>query len=105
MKAKLTKLLGKWLLIPLAAGLLLIGLYFVWPRPARQGKVSEFGKYNGYTTQAYDGYKRTSDFLTLSTGTRLAYDVYVPTDKGVAATAALPTLFKYTPYGRAWTVF
>ena len=67
--------------------------------------MSEFGKYNGYTTPAYDGYKRTSDYLSLSNGTRLAYDLYLPTSGGKTASEPLPVLFKYTPYGRAWTAF
>ncbi len=49
--------------------------------------------------------KRISNYLTLSDGTRLAYDLFLPVKDGVAVDAPLPTLFKYTPYGRAWTVF
>ena len=67
--------------------------------------VSSFGKYQGYTDPIYDGYKRTSEYLTLSDGTRLAYDLIIPTQKGISADKPLPTLFKYTPYGRTWTIF
>ncbi len=67
--------------------------------------ISEFGKYQGYTPAIYDGTKRTSDYLTLSDGTRLAYDVVIPTKKGIPADKPLPVLFKYTPYGRTWTIF
>jgi putative CocE/NonD family hydrolase len=67
--------------------------------------ISEFGKYQGYTEAVYDGSQRTSDYLTLSDGTRLAYDLIIPTKKGVPANKPLPALFKYTPYGRAWTIF
>ncbi len=70
-----------------------------------QEKVSEFGRYQGYSDAVYDGTQRTSDYLTLSDGTRLAYDLLIPTRKGVVADKPLPALFKYTPYGRAWTVF
>ncbi len=66
--------------------------------------MSEFGKYQGYTEKIYDGYQRTSDFLTLSDGTRLAYDLYRPTKKGVPASKPYPVLFNYTPYGRLWTL-
>ena len=62
-----------------------------------QKKVSQFGKYQGYTEKIYDGYKRASDFLTLSDGTRLAYDVYLPTKKRVPASQPYPVLFLYTP--------
>jgi putative CocE/NonD family hydrolase len=67
--------------------------------------ISSFGKYQGYSSQVYDGTQRTSDYLTLSDGTRLAYDLVIPTQKGVTAKTPLPVLFKYTPYGRAWTIF
>ncbi len=40
----------------------------------------------------------------MSDGTRLAYDLFLPTKKGVPANEPLPVLFKYTPYDRAWTV-
>jgi uncharacterized protein len=67
--------------------------------------ISEFGKYQGYSAALYDGTQRTSEYLTLSDGTRLAYDLILPTKKGVPANKPLPVLFKYTPYGRAWTIF
>jgi uncharacterized protein len=67
--------------------------------------ISKFGKYQGYSKPVYDGTQRTSDYLTLSDGTRLAYDLIIPTKKGFPAGQPLPVLFKYTPYGRAWTIF
>ncbi len=70
-----------------------------------QARVSEFGKYEGYSEAIYDGAQRTSDFLTLTDGTRLAYDLFLPTKKGSPADKPLPVLFKYTPYDRAWAVF
>jgi putative CocE/NonD family hydrolase len=100
--------IGKKMFIPLAAVLLLgvlVFVFFVYTRQDRQEVVSEFGKYQGYTEKVYDGTKRISDYLTLSDGTRLAYDVILPTKNGIPADKPLPALFKYTPYGRAWTVF
>jgi putative CocE/NonD family hydrolase len=67
--------------------------------------ISAFGKYQGYSDPIYDGSQRISEYLTLSDGTRLAYDLIIPTQKGVPASQRLPVLFKYTPYGRAWTIF
>jgi uncharacterized protein len=67
--------------------------------------ISTFGKYQGYSEQVYDSTQRTSDYLTLSDGTRLAYDLIIPARKGSPADKPLPVLFKYTPYGRAWTIF
>lgn len=80
-------------------------LFLLYKKQARQAKVSEFGKYQGYSEATYDGNKRISDFLTLSNGTRLAYDLILPTRKGVPAHEPLPVLFKYTPYLRTFTIF
>ncbi len=68
-------------------------------------KVSEFGKYQGYSEAIYDGTRRSSDYLTLSNGTRLAYDLILPTKRGAPAGEPLPVLFKYTPYLRTFTLF
>ncbi len=88
----------------IAAILLLIVLVTISRKNAAKPKISEFGKYQGYSEPIYDGSKRTSDYLTLSDGTRLAYDLIIPTKKGDPADKPLPVLFKYTPYGRAWTI-
>jgi len=92
--------------IPLAVVVLLSAMFSVYRmRNIEQTRVSEFGKYQGYSEGVYDGSQRTSDFLRLSDGTRLAYDLILPTTKGILADKPLPVLFKYTPYDRAWTVF
>jgi putative CocE/NonD family hydrolase len=68
-------------------------------------KVSQFGRYQGHSQAIYDGYERRSQYLTLGDGTRLAYDLYLPTKDGVPADDPMPTLFKYTPYLRTFTIF
>jgi uncharacterized protein len=83
----------------------LLAAWFVYARQDRQGVVSEFGKYHGYNQATYDGYKRFSDYMTLSDGTWVAYDLLLPTKGGVLPGKPLPVLFKYTPYLRAWTVY
>jgi len=85
--------------------ILVIVLYLLCKKNLAQTKVSEFGKYHGYSEATYDGNKRISDYLTLSNGTRLAYDLILPTKKGVSADKPLPVLFKYTPYLRTFTIF
>jgi putative CocE/NonD family hydrolase len=72
---------------------------------AARVRVSQFGRYQGYSEAAYNGYVRRSQYLTLGDGTRLAYDLYLPTKGGVPADEPLPTLFKYTPYLRTFTIF
>jgi len=94
------KLLGVLVLLVLVAGICL----FHKKSPAQE-KVSSFGKYEGYSATIYDGARRTSDYLALSNGTRLAYDLILPSRKGVPAGERLPVLFKYTPYLRTFTIF
>ena len=84
---------------------LVITLYLLYKKNIGQAKVSEFGKYQGYSEKVYDGTKRVSEYLTLSDGTRLAYDLILPTKKGIPASERLPVLFKYTPYLRTFTIF
>jgi uncharacterized protein len=68
-------------------------------------RVSRFGEYRGHSDSTYDGGFRRSDYLTRSDGTRLAYELVLPTRNGVVAQERLPVLFKYTPYLRTWTIF
>ncbi len=75
------------------------------PREARKPKVSDLGRYQGFSNAFYNGSERTSDYLTLKDGVRLAYDLILPTKNHVPATERLPVLFKYTPYLRTFTVF
>jgi putative CocE/NonD family hydrolase len=101
----MNKLLNMKMIYPFIAVALVIALWLIYKSQTRQGKVSEFGKYKGYSEAIYDGNKRISDYLMLSNGTRLAYDLFLPTKKGVPANKPLPVLFKYTPYTRTFTIF
>jgi len=80
-------------------------LFFLYQRQAESEKLSRFGEYRGYSKAAYDGNERRSEYLKLSNGTRLAYDLILPTKNGVSADKPLPVLFKYTPYLRTFTIF
>jgi putative CocE/NonD family hydrolase len=64
-------------------------------------KVSRLGEYEGYSEARFDGYARHSDYLALSDGKALAYDVLLPTWKGMAAGEPLPVLLMHTTYLRA----
>jgi hypothetical protein len=72
------------------------------PSPATD---TGFGRYQGDSEAVYDGNERHSDYLTLSDGTRLAYDLILPTKDGIPAAEPLPVLFKYTIYLRTITIF
>jgi putative CocE/NonD family hydrolase len=102
---EMSKLFDTKMIYRIIAVVLVIALFLLYKKQAGQAKVSEFGKYQGYSKEIYDGNKRISDYLTLSNGTRLAYDLILPTKKGVPANKPLPVLFKYTPYLRTFTIF
>ena len=74
-------------------------------RETRGPRVSERGRYLGFSKAIYNGSERRSDYLTLADGVRLAYDLILPTKNRVPASERLPVLFKYTPYLRTFTVF
>jgi putative CocE/NonD family hydrolase len=89
----------------LIAAVSVVALFFVHHNSSAQTRVSEFGKYQGYSEALYDGSRRISDYLKLSNGTRLAYDLILPTKGGVPADRPLPVLFKYTPYLRTYILY
>jgi uncharacterized protein len=93
------------ILYPVIAVTIVIALISDHKKSLAQAKVSEFGKYQGYSEAIYDGTQRISDYLTLSNGTRLAYDLILPTKGGVPADLPLPVLFKYTPYLRTYILY
>jgi putative CocE/NonD family hydrolase len=101
----MNKLISAKMIYALIALVLIIVVFLVYKRHAGQAKVSEFGKYQGYSEKIYDGTKRISDYLTLSIGTKLAYDLILPTKKAAPADRPLPVLFLYTPYLRTFIIF
>jgi putative CocE/NonD family hydrolase len=92
-------------LLAIAVILMAVVLLFVYRKQAGRKEVSQFGQYQGYSEAIYDGYERRSQYLALDDGTRLAYDLLLPTKDGVPADEPLPVLFKYTPYLRTFTIF
>jgi len=97
--------MGKIALVFLLVVAAAVALFFFNKTRTQHDKVSRFGEYRGYSEAIYDGYERRSDYLTLSDGTRLSYDLLLPTKKRAPANEPLPVLFKYTPYLRAFTIF
>jgi putative CocE/NonD family hydrolase len=79
--------------------------FIIMSTRANRKRVSQFGRYQGYSEAIYDGYERLSRYLSLSDGTRLAYDLFLPTKAGQPAREPLPALFKYTPYLRVFTIY
>jgi len=65
-------------------------------------KVSEFGRYEGYSHVAYEEFRRTSVYVSAQDGTRLAVDVYRPSRGGVPASQPLPAVLSLTRYYRSY---
>ncbi|WP_421723644.1 CocE/NonD family hydrolase [Bauldia sp.] len=72
------------------------------PAPAAgTERISEFGKYQGYSEARYDSFVRSSTYVEVSDGGKLATDVMIPAVDCVAADEPLPVVWIYTPYKRA----
>ncbi len=66
-----------------------------------QTKVSQPGVYSGYAKQSADGWQRSSQYVAVRDGTKLAVDLYRPTLKGQLVTTPFPVIWQFTPYRRA----
>jgi len=74
--------------------LLLAGSDAAWAQERR----SSPGVYEGYSQEIYDGWTRSSQYVSARDGVRLAVTIYRPTRAGQAASEDLPVLFTFTPY-------
>ena len=88
-----------WIAILLAGGLAAHVLEPALAQPP-SAKVSMPGAYEGYADAAYDGYVRSSFYVPMRDGTRLAMDVFRPTRGGVVSDERLPVVWMHTPYNR-----
>jgi putative CocE/NonD family hydrolase len=84
---------------------LTLALVAAVPATAAPPKVSEFGKYSGYSEAVYDGWVRSSQYLPMRDGTRLAVDIVRPTLHGKVATERLPVVWTHHRYQRAFFDF
>jgi putative CocE/NonD family hydrolase len=69
--------------------------------PAKPAKVSRFNEYRGYSEAVYDGWVRSSRYVAMKDGTRLAVDVFRPTRAGKVAEEKLPVVWTHHRYQRA----
>jgi predicted acyl esterase len=63
-------------------------------------RISRPGQYAGYAPIAYDGYVRSSFYVPMRDGTKLAVDLFRPTRGGAVANEKLPVVWMHTPYNR-----
>src|ERR1044071_7624902 len=69
--------------------------------PAEAPLASRFGEYKGYSQPVYGGWERTSFYLPVRDGTRLAVDLFRPTRGGKVETGRLPVVWTANRYRRA----
>lgn len=93
----LSRPLVLWLLLMFA------GAPVAVPAVAAQSeeRVSRFGAYSGYSQPIYDGWARSSQYISVRDGTRLAVDILRPTKNGRIATERLPVIWTHHRYHRA----
>ena len=78
-----------------------LGLSLVF---ASTAKISEPGKYSGYSNIIYESWNRSSEYVTVSDGTKLAMDIFRPMHEGKLVSTPLPVIFIFTPYGRGMNI-
>src|SRR5512138_363136 len=71
------------------------------PRAFAAEKVSRPGVYTGYSEARYDGWVKSSQYVTVKDGTRLAVDIFRPAQNGAVAPGRFPVIWTHTPYRRA----
>jgi uncharacterized protein len=78
-----------------------VGHQFLNMPAQAEERVSSFGVYKGYSSEAYDGWKRTSQYVAVRDGTRLAMDIFRPMANGVLHEEPLPVVWVAKRYQRA----
>lgn len=69
--------------------------------PRAEEKVSRPGEYRGYSAAVYDGWTRSSEYLAMRDGVRIAIDIFRPTKKGKTTEEKLPVVWVLRRYMRA----
>jgi putative CocE/NonD family hydrolase len=64
-------------------------------------QISRLGEYTGYSEPLYSDWVRTSEYITVRHGTRIAIDVIRPAINGTPISTPLPVLYTHTRYLRA----
>jgi putative CocE/NonD family hydrolase len=98
-KAYLCKPIGFLAAITLA---LTLGYSFQEPAADAPQKISSPCRYEGYSAPLYSEWVRTSQYVPVRDGTRLAVDIYRPAVGGKPVPDPLPVIWTFTPYRRSF---
>jgi putative CocE/NonD family hydrolase len=85
------------LLVTWAASVLLLPIHLL------QAKESRPGVYHGYSEARFSEWQKTSQYVSMSDGVKLAVDIYRPAVNGRAVDEKFPVVWIHTPYRRAYT--
>ena len=88
-------------LLPFILFLMLMLLGTASVKSGGQPLVSKPGLYSGYSKPIYNEWKRISQYVTVRDGTRLAVDIFMPTENGQPVDQRLPVIWAYYRYHRA----
>ena len=69
--------------------------------PGGGTRVSKFGEYHGYSEPIYDTWVRTSLYVPMRDGVKMAIDIYRPTLEGKPVEEAMPVIWQQMRYWRA----
>ncbi len=90
-----------WLSVSI--GILLTAVLFSGNLPAQEAaKISRFGEYSGYSEEIYDSSVRTSRYLTMRDGIKIAIDILRPAKNGSVEEKPLPAVWTHTRYRRSY---
>src|SRR5688572_10712595 len=84
-----------------AASILLLPFQSIHASEA--AKESRPGVYLGYSEARFSEWQKTSQYVSMSDGVKLAVDIYRPAVKGRAVDEKFPVVWIHTPYRRAYT--
>ncbi|MFC4313171.1 CocE/NonD family hydrolase [Steroidobacter flavus] len=70
---------------------------------ASEAKESRPGVYRGYSEARFSEWQKTSQYVSMSDGVKLAVDIYRPAVNGRAVDEKFPVVWIHTPYRRAYT--
>lgn len=83
-----------------AVSILLLPIHWAHASEARQSRP---GVYRGYSAARFSEWQKTSQYVAMSDGVKLAVDIYRPAVNGRAVDEKFPVVWIHTPYRRAYT--
>ena len=71
---------------------------------AKADTISRFGHYEGYSKPIYDEWIRTSQYITMRDGIKIAIDIVRPALNGKPVEEPLPLVWTHSRYHRGWDI-